>query len=364
MDAIQTLALILTQDSIYKYEPLNGLTNEVFLVIVEKLGEGVDVKYKFHEHFNGKPYLKFIFRVYGAASDFINRNMEIAVLTKLGNSGICPKIYYGEDKFRMEEYMENFTNSTNQFLNSNLDLIFEKMMDLNCSDLIDYTYEDGYLKMKHRGSAGIIEISEDGMISTPTDFLKLYLEKLATPALDKIKTVRELSQLEKDDKSVEKLDKIIVFMSNFDKIMNELFEDKEVLALTHHDLHKLNIMKDESEKHSIFLDFEFTKLSPIGLDVVNFLIELSFDYSTSPYKYEKFDIKDNYQKYLQYISKFNKQSCDKTIDGMPYYLKLIRMSCLFWIVIEAFYLKVSYTSFNYLEYMTDRLSILQATYEN
>jgi len=147
--------------------------------------------------------------------------------------------------------------------------------------------------------------------------------------------------------------KIKLYLKNYKDLFNKVFPKEALMVLNHNDVHRLNILSFD-KNNLMLIDHEYAALNLVGIDIVNYLLETSYDYTTKSYPFFSFDGKINYEKmfdiYLQFLEKFeenyktaniveeaNKKFL-KQCKTKEYFLKLICIVSLFWFIYSVIYL--------------------------
>ena len=319
---------------------LNGLTNKVYLIN--------------HNENN------IILKIYGKAAIFIDREMEEKVINHANEIGLCPKILFsGDNAFRIEEFLNDYIQATNILLLNNLDNFIRDLISFNCLETIEYTSRIGStLILKDKTNSNIV-ILKNNNLDNKNDFVGYFLKNLLDNALIHINT-----QIEQCDSNIKIIHMKMIkeVINNFDDLYYSNFPQKGLLVLSHNDLHKGNIMFHRENNKIKFLDMEFCKLNLFGLDFVNFVIELNFDYSNYPlFIYEKIDFEEKYKLYYRFY-----QVSLKTLDleefygSFDYFKNLVKLCSLFWIIVESYYFNDNDQEFDYLSYCIERLEIIKS----
>lgn len=402
----------------YTINRLNGLTNEVSLVKLDPIDDNnveqnksfssVETSINDFENLlelNKNNEYTFILRIYGAASNFIDRDLETKVIKYASKENLCPMIIYTDNKtYRVEEFLNNYIQSDNNSLLKNLLHVFKKLSVFNSIEMLEYSCnnfikEDIKINTQSISNRFIKLYSEDDNIklqknsnylfSIKTNFVGYFLTLILPKAKEHISYhINKFKNLVKSSDSdvikqkynlkLEKTQKAEEFLSNFDFNYKALLPKNGILVLSHNDLHKGNIMINycNNKLNDIkFLDMEFAKMNLFGIDIVNFLIEFCFDYSDYPrYTFTGYNCKKYYDMYKNFVEiYFN--TCSSSFDAylknnnlnlndlinkyshFDYYRLLVKYSCAFWIVVESYYVNDDDNEFSYLDYMIDRLSI-------
>lgn len=366
----------------FTYKNLHGLTNEVFLIETFRNNKNNEC--------DTKPN-KIILRVYGKASVFINRDSEISIINSTNQKGICASIYESSTEYRIEEYLEGHYQSNNFILTENIEEFICCLIDFNLIEVYEFKKINN-LKLRISFLNSYDNLNE-------SKFNGYFLMNILNSACEYLEN--EINSFTSNEK-IKKIMKILDVLQNFEEIYKKYIPDHGILSISHNDLHKGNIMyklqtnneKDErlksnskSSLNSIdetltslslsksklkfkFLDFEFSNLNLIGIDMVNFLIELSFDYSSFPsFEFSRIDYERNYEIYLKYIVKMIEKlkkdnvfidfSVVESISKKEYFYKLNILSSLFWVVVESFFIVNDYNTFDYIEYCIKRIEIIE-----
>jgi len=148
------------------------------------------------------------------------------------------------------------------------------------------------------------------------------------------------------------------------------------MILNHNDVHRLNIMRSNIDKEMMILDHEYAGLNLIGSDIVNYLIEMNFDYTLRVFPYysfskEEIDFDWCYEIYMQYVKVFKMNREDEInsneeyamkfekIVKYKYFLRLICVVNLFWFLWAMIYFDEEkfqmQNSFDHFSFALDRL---------
>jgi len=191
---------------------------------------------------------------------------------------------------------------------------------------------------------------------------------------------------ERFDKIVEsdiynKFKKIKFYLKNYKDMFNKVFPKEALMVLNHNDVHRLNILSFD-KGNLMLIDHEYAALNLVGIDIVNYLLETSYDYKNKSYPFFTFDGKLNYDKmfvvYQQFLDKFEKdykttniveESNEKLIEQCrtkEYFLKLICVISLFWFMYSVIYLYFNVfslqKSFDHVSHALCRLWTFEQTF--
>ena len=364
----------------------------------------------------------FIFKQY--LHGITNRKVESYIIKILENHNIVPKIIETDYKtYRTEEYLEGYTDMTNKddmnLLNSKVNTkkytiedikedLLDKMISINLAfGFVQYEMNNNKENKENKKNNKdldnentedtqylILLFDEESDKQIKAIYNSFYFLKPALPkAIYAIENV-----LEKEDNSSftkDILNQILDFLN--DKIMDRMLglynkyagnnsEQKSdekneenndpltasnFLCLTHHDLHKANILYNYKKKDIKIIDLEFACFDLVGLDIVNFIIEREcFDYTLEKYPfytYSEFDIDLYYEEYVSYMKILTKRIEDGTLEeavfSKEYYYNLIQIISIFWIVLQSTFLNLSTENFAYERYAYNRLDIYNRVQE-
>jgi len=184
---------------------------------------------------------------------------------------------------------------------------------------------------------------------------------------------------------VNKFMEIKSIMDNYQTLFLEIFPKSQLMVLNHNDVHRLNIMKGIFCDDIKILDHEYAALNLIGIDIVNFMIESTFDYTLKSYpnytfNQEGIDFTHFYNMFLKFIEKFEESHSDNIdmpnelfqkkmakIKTYKYFLKLVCVISLFWLLYSVIYLDinkiVAQDSFDSFHHALDRITIFQLAFK-
>jgi len=171
-------------------------------------------------------------------------------------------------------------------------------------------------------------------------------------------------------------------MENYKQLFLEVFPKKTLLVLNHNDVHRLNIMKNSENNDLMILDHEYAGLNLIGIDIVNYMIETNFNYTSKKFPFftfasEEISFENYFEIFQQFLERFELSHQEnfkneefrkqfKKINSYKYFLRLVCVISLFWILWGAIYLdfdKINeMKSFDYLSYAVNRIEIFQKAY--
>jgi thiamine kinase-like enzyme len=172
------------------------------------------------------------------------------------------------------------------------------------------------------------------------------------------------------------------FIENYQQLFAEIFPKNGLFVLNHNDVHRLNIMYGK-EKEMYILDHEYAALNLIGIDIVNYMIEKSFDYTVKTYPYYEFNKSEiNFTNYFETFKRYLKtfelshetelknevySAKFKKAYSYKYFLRVICVISLFWYLYSVIYFNFGklceMNSFNYFSHALDRLYIFEKAYK-
>lgn len=305
---------------------------------------------------------RFIFKIFGNVSQFIDREEEKLISDKLSELGLSPRMIQSDRKtYRIEEFFDNSKPLSKEDVKNYLDPIINLISKFNNTfGLVEYYLMNG----------STFKIKEESQLTRlPDNFLFNIIPNSKEKIFNLISEIE--GQINMDNKKIshwhfeerKNLNLIMQLLNNFQTEFYSNYPTNGIFCLNHHDLHCLNILVNENDKnHMKIIDLEFNGLNLIGYDIANFLIELSFDYSNVEYPfytYKKFDVESAHKIYLKYLQSFDpsKLGNKREIYDIKYFKYLCRLTCLFWVAIESLYCNLSQKSFSYSRYIIDRMSI-------
>ena len=211
-----------------------------------------------------------------------------------------------------------------------------------------------------------------------SDKQKFECSKFLSQSLISVKSnINNLNKFTLYDNNLkDKIELIKSIIENYDKIIAEMFDDKNnIQVISHNDIHLANILLQENLNIDSFklIDYEFTCYNYFGFDIANYIVESFFDlyYEEYPYfkvikNYDEIFDESYYKIYSEYIEFIYESKCsfvEKTNKefflNKIYFYKLIGLSSLFWFLFANVQLKFETwkekKTFDYLYYMLDRL---------
>ena len=352
-----------------KFERLNGLSNDIFLVQIFNKTSNIFL----HE---------FIYRSFGQISDLLDRNLEAQVINALSGPGYCPKIYETDNKtYRIEEYIREASELPRSKLYDE-NILSQLINILNSYTLISnvYTfsiYNDDKDKILidvdtsaiHHKQERINQNIYDMCTGTMLNKAIINFSKFSEDVYSKLSRSKDVEFFIKFDLFTETIE-------NYQSDFAAIFPKDGLLVLNHNDVHRLNILQKTNDELMI-LDHEYAALNLIGSDIVNYLIESSFDYTLKVYPFYEFDsnainFKKFYEIFLMFLEKFesyhqedlkNEDIVNKfnAIKNYQYFLKLVCVISHFWFLYGIIYLDLEKLTkknkFDYMEHSINRLHI-------
>ena len=319
-------------------ENLEGITNQDFLIIVN------------NKSLN-KILCKIFYRKYGKISDIVDHDLEIIIMKELYNKGIGPKIYEVNDKYRLDEYLDNTSTLTaddefnpkiiEQIINiiENYSLISNIYKYKIKNEIISFNIIDNNISKYNDINNNIFTKCMKNMLKIAENKVKIFSENYK----------KEYSKEEYID-GYNNLDKFEYYIKNFKKIFLKYFPSEGFLVLSHNDIHKLNILKRKDDNKLFLLDNEYAFFNLPGLDISNYLNESTFLYENGySFAKEKIDFDKYFEIYKLYINKFienhnflNDSNFGKNfldlIKTKKYYIQLHQITNLFWLLYCGIYL--------------------------
>jgi len=171
------------------------------------------------------------------------------------------------------------------------------------------------------------------------------------------------------------------------KIIKKLFlailPQKGLFVLNHNDVHRLNIMRNNTDGELKILDHEYAGLNLIGIDIVNYLIESNFDYTSKTFPFytftkETIDFEGYFEIFQQFLNKFEVEHAEemknedfrrkfKKVNDYKYFLRLVCIISLFWILWGVIYLDIDTmnhkSSFDHMGFTMDRVEVFSMAYK-
>jgi thiamine kinase-like enzyme len=369
-------------------ERMNGLSNAIYKVEVIDKSSNILIS-------------EFIYRIFGEIGGLVDRNLENYIINSLSGPGFSAKILETDNKtYRMEEYIKNSSELCRTEIMD--PMIIDKVIDI----LISYTLISNIYSYYISSSS----LEEDIKIQIDSDLIlnkNLKEERITQNIFDMctknmyIKaresfhrfTTKFHKRMEKlkTKYSAEKLynlESYLViknFIDNYQELFLSLFPKKLLFVLNHNDVHRLNIMKGIDNGDLKILDHEYAALNLIGIDIVNYMIESTFDYTSKEYPYFTFnqngiDFQQFYLIFTQFIEKFESSHMKnielpnevfeykmRKVKSYKYFLKLFCIISLFWLLYSIIYMDidkiVKKDSFDSFKHALDRITIFQMAYK-
>lgn len=358
-----------------KFQRLNGLSNAIYLV-------------QLYDKTTNCKINEFIYRVFGEIGDVVDRNLEAQISNTLAGPGFSPEIYETDNKtYRMEEFIKNAQELPREEIREKH--IIDKLIEILVSyTLISnvYTY---YIYSDDLAQDYKIMIDQD--VNSPTykperinqNIFDMSMNRMLNKAV--INIAKFSDKVHKTlDKKIEKeffqnLGEITNFIETYQTLFLDVFPKKGLFVLNHNDVHRLNILQ-KFDKDLMILDHEYAALNLIGIDIVNFMIESSFDYTTKTYPFfeydsSKIDFADFFETFKVFLDKFeikhstslSKEDYAKKyqqVRSYKYFLQLVCIISLFWCLYSVLYIDfdkvIQKQSFNYLTHAMNRLQIYRS----
>ena len=232
----------------FQFERLAGLSNQIWKVT--SLSAEAQPR-------------SIIFRRFGEGGCCVDREKEDYILKGLTQHGVGPKIYGGNEEFRIEKFLESSTLSP-----AELEKISTRRQLAKCL-------------------AELHNVQLNDLDKTP------LFERI----LDEKKMIRKAE--EKANRSVytseerRTVDKLMSLTSN-DEIAflkKILPKDARSIVLSHNDLHSQNVLTLEKDKKLVLIDFEYSDYNYRGYDIANLFNEGMFEYDALESPFYSFDEK-------------------------------------------------------------------------
>ena len=351
---------------------LNGLSNIIYLVKIFDKTSNVLIK-------------ELIYRSFGNISEFVDRETEMALIDNLSASGLTPSVYETDKtSYRIEEYIGNSDTLNKEYLQE--DFIIEKIVNI----LIAYSLISSIYNF-HIVSD---ELQKDYKITFDP-----VIQKVKQNMFDKclnMMFVKAKNNFEKFSKKISKkyenfiseevntkIDKIKHYMENYKNLFIKIFPKNGLVSLCHNDVHRLNLLLTEDTEKVIILDHEYACMNLVGVDIVNYLIETKFEYTSKTFPFYEFDNENFdldfskfYETFLKFMQKFqathsvehgNKfQYLLEKSKTEKYFYRLVCVINLFWLLYtlinldyDEFTLK---NKFCYLSHGIDRINLFEKAY--
>lgn len=364
------------------FEKMNGLSNDIYLV-------------KIYNKTTNEVLHEVIYRQFGEISDLVDRKMETGIIENLSEKGLTPSIYETDGKtYRIEEFIGN-SNTLERGVLKEDDVISRIIQILVSYTMISgvFSYQihskdfsqdyhidiDPYLNSKCASGFDFLrpqnmfdKCMKDMLLKAKTNFEK-FSEKF-TKKYNKIL----------DQEIFSKYEKIKHYINNYNEIFSKIIPKKGFFVLNHNDVHRLNMLLTEDKEKMFILDHEYACLNLIGVDIVNYMIETNFDYTSKEFPFyefsqEELDFENYFEIFKDFLNKFelshagilfqeqeSKHKFEK-MKTMKYFLKLICIISLFWLLYSVIYFDFeafcSQQTFDYIQHALDRLNIFEQAYK-
>lgn len=357
-----------SQDNIsLQLTKMNSLSNDIYhtVVIDSTTNEVID---------------EIVYRNFGEIGDIVNRDLEESVINSLGSRGIGPKIFTTDHKtYRIDEYVANSSPISRDALKT------ENILSQMIPVLVSYTEiapiyrynlltsEDGKTKINVEE---FIE-SVDAPVKTSQNFYDMLMKEMMNKGMKKLdKFIKHArSDTEVDKEIITKMNEISSLASEINDIFFKCFPQSGFFCLNHNDTLRLNLLLKDDK--ILIIDHEYGGLNLIGFDIVNYVIESTFEYSPG---YEFFpneiDLKLFYEIYLRFISSFEKSEKHsyfieseegknelKRHKSFKYFLDLVILDNILWFVFALIYVDyekyIGKKGFDYFRQAHDRVLYLE-----
>lgn len=362
---------------------ISGISNAIYKVYLDPSDSS----------FQNIPYKSFLFRWFGKISYLVHRQLEKHVMNGLNKLNIGPAIIAtDEEKYRVEEFIENTKNISNdellkpEILNQieNTFLKFYEICDERHYNAISTKYTDKkelYQALMKEEIPNVYNFSDK-------------LKNMASSTMSKFKEelIKDKSAWKEEEyaniiKQVENIERIL------DISINDLLEacpEIPVLVLSNNDAHPGNLLIDDARKVYV-IDHEYACYNYLGFEIANFLLESTFtlDWHEYPHfkQFEPFDtyLSDQYfgiytafiEKYFDIFSQELKENgvdiekAKKHYLEKSIYLRLISASSIYWSLYAIYYIDYenfkNKKGFDYFAYSQLRFSVyeyLKTKYNN
>ena len=321
----------------YHTEKLNSLTNQIFHVTITE---------------NNKILEEIIYRNFGEFSSMVDRAFEESVIKALSDKGEGPKIKDTDHTtYRIDEYVINAKHlNQNELINEdNINKIIKALISYEeIAPIYEYNVNDNKINIKMLKSDILFKVN------TLNNYYDVLMNKMLQKGMDRLNQfdarIRQHQELMQNEHINSQLKEINTFANGIQSIITSIYPRQGYFILNHNDIFRLNFLINKEQFDLI--DHEYGGLNLIGYDIVNYLIENSYDYSPK-YTYDSSNVnmEKYYQVYLQYIEHFlhskvfsfftqSKEGKEfiNSIRQREYFINLFKLNSIFWFVVALVYL--------------------------
>ena len=321
----------------YHTERLNSLTNQIFHVTITE---------------NDKILEEIIYRNFGEFGSIVDREFEESVIKALSDKGEGPKIKDTDHTtYRIDEYVTNAKHlKQNELINEdNINKIIKALVSYEeIAPIYQYSVKHNKINFKILKSDILFKVN------TFNNYYDVLMNKMLPKGIDRLNQfdsrIRQHQELMHNENINSQLKQINIFANSISSIITSIYPKQGYYILNHNDIFRLNFLINKEQFDLI--DHEYGGLNLIGYDIVNYLIETSYDYSPKYiYDSSNVNIDKYYQVYLQYIehfshsnifSFFNQSKEGKeyinSIRQREYFINLFKLNSIFWFVVALVYL--------------------------
>ena len=346
---------------------LNGLSNKFYRVLL------VAPKFK------DLKVNDICFKIFGAGSALIDRDLEFFIMQKLAETHYGPQVYETDYKtYRVEEYLHGFT-TLDLKEKHNLHVIEElKKSFLLYNETGDYSKYKKFIGQPKKELFDFLlnQDTNQNIVTLTVQKLKSLAKVVLAPFALK---VREGEQFKNDADVLDHLSRVEQYLNDFENILFEILPERSIIAMSHNDCHPLNVLVNKNMEKIFLIDHEFGCFNLVGVDIANYNIENLFFlgapswpfYLVLENDFRKLEGEPFFPRFVDYIDAFGKQfkskysdvkDFDDIIDYMKtqnYYWRCLATSSLLWFVWSLIYLDYNKfadkSSYNYFNYAIDRL---------
>ena len=225
----------------FHFERLPGFSNQVWKVSLP--------------HSNVEPQC-IVYRIFGPTYSIIDRKKENYILNSLSSLGVGPKVYGGNDEFRVEKFYESRTMTTDEFRKLPMRRYLAKSLaNLHSAQLEDLSKTPAFER-----------ILED----------RSYIHKVQEVANKKVYIPEERNMV--DDILSLTTEEEIGFLKSV------LPKNHGKAVLSHNDLYPLNALVLDNTREILIIDYEFADSNYRGFDIATIFNEVAFGFiSEYPY---------------------------------------------------------------------------------
>ena len=321
----------------YHTERLNSLTNQIFHVTITE---------------NEKILEEIIYRNFGEFGSIVDREFEESVIKALSDKGEGPKIKDTDHTtYRIDEYVTNAKHlKQNELIKEdNINKIIKALVSYEeIAPIYQYSVKHNKINIKILKSDILFKVN------TFNNYYDVLMNKMLPKGIDRLNQfdsrIRQHQELMHNEHINSQWKQINTFANSISSIITSIYPKQGYYILNHNDIFRLNFLINKEQFDLI--DHEYGGLNLIGYDIVNYLIETSYDYSPKYiYDSSNVNIDKYYQVYLQYIehfshsnifSFFNQSKEGKeyinSIRQREYFINLFKLNSIFWFVVALVYL--------------------------